>query len=61
MLRIAHEVRIFPLLTLDRQTSPYLKPLLKMLHDDGYVTDVITVPYEFQKGGNQMLTVVSNQ
>jgi hypothetical protein len=55
LLRVAPEVRIFPLLTLDCQVSPYLQPTIEQLERSGIVTEIQTVDYEFQKGGNQQL------
>jgi ubiquinone/menaquinone biosynthesis C-methylase UbiE len=59
LCRIAREVRIFPLLNLAVQPSPHLAPLRAALAEQGYHSDVVQVNYEFQRGGNQMLTVVS--
>lgn len=58
MLRCAGEARIFPLLTLDGEPSPHLEPMREALAGEGYAAHVEAVPYEFQKGGNQMLRVV---
>ncbi|MCK5830884.1 MAG: SAM-dependent methyltransferase [Methylococcales bacterium] len=57
MLRIAEEVRIFPLLTLNLEKTPYLEPLLHELKSQGYLATVEKVKYEIQKGGNEMLRV----
>ncbi|MEM7064844.1 MAG: SAM-dependent methyltransferase [Cyanobacteria bacterium P01_B01_bin.77] len=57
LLRIALEVRIFPLVKLDGQLSSYLKLILEDLSNKGYSAQVQSVAYEFQKGGNQMLTI----
>lgn len=57
LLRIASEVRIFPLLRLDCEPSPYLKLVLEDLSSKGYDVRVQSVDYEFQKGGNQMLKI----
>ena len=57
MLRIAREVRVFPLLTLALKPSPYLSPLLEDLTRNGYHHEIRTVPYELQRGGNQMLCI----
>ena len=57
LLRIAPEVRIFPLLTLDGQPSLYLELILEDLSNKGYRTQVQSVVYEFQKSGNQMLRI----
>jgi SAM-dependent methyltransferase len=57
LLNVAAEVRIFPLLTLSRERSPYLDPVIATLTQDGYRTEIVTVDYEFQKGANQMLRI----
>jgi ubiquinone/menaquinone biosynthesis C-methylase UbiE len=57
MCRVAHEARIFPMLNYNAQPSPYVEPLLMGLANAGYNTSVEKVPYEFQRGGNQMLRV----
>lgn len=54
LLRVAHEVRIFPLLGLDAQPSPHLEPLLKAF-GESFQVEIVPVDYEFQRGGNQML------
>jgi hypothetical protein len=57
LLRIASEIRIFPLLKLDGETSPYLELVMEDLSNKGYSTEIQAVAYEFQKGGNQMLKI----
>ena len=57
MLRVAEEVRIFPLLTLMLERSPYLQPLIAELKANGYTVNVERVSYELQKGGNEMLRI----
>jgi len=57
MCRVAREARIFPLLNYNAKPSPFVEPMLKVLADAGYNTSIETVPYEFQRGGNQMLRV----
>lgn len=57
MLRVSREVRVFPLLTLMSARSPHLDPVLSGLQAKGYVTEIVTVPYELQKGGNEMLVI----
>ncbi|WP_299413988.1 SAM-dependent methyltransferase [Acaryochloris sp. IP29b_bin.148] len=59
LLQISTEVRIFPLLTLMLEPSPYLPPVIQACQDGGYVTAIETVGYELQKGGNQMLVIRS--
>ena len=57
MARVAAEVRIFPLLMLGNTPSPHVAPLREELSRCGYIHDVRKVPYEFQKGGDEMLVV----
>jgi hypothetical protein len=58
LLRVSREVRIFPLLDLDCNVSIHVKPLSDALIGQGYDVSVATVPYEFQRGGNQMMRIV---
>ena len=58
MLRVAHEVRVFPLLDLDGQPSDHVEPVLHAMSERGFQVELRTVPYEFQKGGNRMMRVV---
>jgi hypothetical protein len=55
MSRAAGEVRIFPLLALGGARSRHIEPATERLEKDGFAVTVETVPYEFQRGGNQML------
>lgn len=58
MVRVATQVRIFPLLVnMTGETSPYLEPVVEALKQQGYSVQIKLVPYEFQKGGNQCLQV----
>lgn len=57
MLRVAREVRIFPLLALDGASSPYLKVVDEYFSTKRFGVDIMRVPYEFQRGGNEMLVV----
>ena len=57
MLRVANEVRIFPLLTLDGRKSSCLKTVIQSFKNQGFVAEIRRVPYEFQKSGNEMLLV----
>lgn len=61
MLRVAREVRIFPLVTLEGHLSPHLEGIMKRLKRAGYCTEVITTAYEFQKGGDKMLRIVRQE
>ena len=57
MLRVAREVRVFPLLTLEGDPSPYLKPVIAHLAHRSFSAEFRRVPYEFQRGGNEMLLI----
>jgi len=58
LCRVAKEARIFPLLpSFASEHSPHLSPVLAKLAAEGYDCEVCRVPYEFQKGGNEMLRV----
>lgn len=61
LLRVAKEVRIFPLLTLERELSPNVEPICDICAKEGFFADIRVVDYEFQRGGNQMLCVMRNQ
>jgi len=58
LLRVAREVRIFPLLTLGRRPSPHVGPIRTLVAGRGWRAEVCGVPYEFQRGGNEMLRIV---
>jgi len=57
MLRIASEVRIFPLVTLSGEVSPHLEPIMDYFNSRGYECKVVKTNYEFQKGGHEMLEI----
>jgi len=56
LCRVAREVRIFPLLTMDGRSSPYVERIVDDLNGSREIS-LETVPYEFQRGGNQMMRV----
>lgn len=56
---VAHEVRIFPLLTYDGEPSSYVEPIVRRLRSSGRTVHIESVSYEFQRGGNQMLRICS--
>lgn len=55
LCRVAREVRVYPLLSLDGALSPHLGPLMAALHELGIDTRLVSVDYEFQKGAGSML------
>jgi hypothetical protein len=58
MARIAAEVRVFPLVDLAARQSCHLEPVLAALAQNGLKAAIERVPYEIQRGGNQMLRVM---
>lgn len=57
LMRVAQEVRVFPLLTLKGARSLHLRPVLMALRKQpGLQLQINPVAYEFQKGGRFCLT-----
>lgn len=59
MLRICKEIRIFPILNLNSEKSEVLDSIIEHFKTD-YEINIISVDYEFQKNGNQMLQIKTN-
>jgi ubiquinone/menaquinone biosynthesis C-methylase UbiE len=59
MLRIAPEVRVFPLQDNNGKISKHLSAVQKWARTKAITSEIQTVGYEFQKGANEML-VLSN-
>jgi len=57
MLRLSCEVRVFPLLTLEGASSPHLPLINEHFSGHGISLEIKRVPYEFQRGGNEMLVI----
>lgn len=57
MCRVAAEVRIFPLLALGARPSPLVEPVVEESRRQGFRVSIEKVPYEFQRGGNQMMRI----
>jgi len=57
LCRIAHEVRIFPLLALGGQRSSHVDRSVAELRTAGRDVSLEDVPYEFRRGGNQMMRI----
>ena len=58
MYRVAAEVRIFPLLSLGGRRSPFVELCAQDLRKTGHAVSIETVPYEFQRCGNQMMRIL---
>ena len=57
MLRVADEVRIFPLLDLSTDKSRHVEEIIKIFKEKEVLVSIETVDYEFQKGGNQLMKI----
>ena len=55
MLRVATEVRVFPLLQLGGTPSPHVEGVVDVFRSRSADVTVEPVEYEFQRGGNRML------
>lgn len=58
LLRVtSKEVRIFPLINLKGEKSPYVAELLSDSNIADYYADIVKVNYEFRKDGDEMLRI----
>ena len=57
LCRVAREARVFPLLALGATRSPFVDGLAADFGRQGFRVSIDEVPYEFQRGGNQMLRI----
>ena len=57
LCRIANEVRVYPLVALNREVSPHLDDVIAELNKSNYSASMNNVNYQFQKGATQMLVV----
>lgn len=57
LLRVASEVRIFPIVSLDGNPSKHLDLVMTFLSDTGIDVSLQPVRYRFQKGATEMLVV----
>jgi hypothetical protein len=55
LLRVAAEIRVFPLLALGGTPSEHVEPCTAALREAGFAVTIDPVEYEFQRGGNAML------
>lgn len=61
LCRTAREVRVFPLVgQFAVGRCAYVPVIVGKLESEGYQCEVVRVPYEFQKGGNEMLRLSSD-
>ena len=57
LCRVAKEVRVYPLLSLDGLTSKHLEPVMAVLKGRGFGVSLQKVEYQFQKGATEMLVI----
>ncbi len=55
LCRVADEVRVFPLLALGGERSPFVAVVAADAQATGMVASIENVPYEFQRGAREML------
>jgi SAM-dependent methyltransferase len=55
--RVADEVRIFPLVALGGAMSPHVASTTAKMQNLKYAVTIERVPYEFQRGGNEMMRI----
>lgn len=59
MLRVAREVRVYPLTQMGGGLSPHVESVIAALVDDGYRVERVATTYEFQRGATEILRVAS--
>lgn len=59
LCRVASEVRVFPVVSLDGKTSKHLDSVMSALAADGFAVSLQPVRYRFQKGATEMLVAKS--
>lgn len=57
LCRVAHEVRIFPVVTLAGNRSTHLGAVQRAVQAAGLRSELVKVPYELQRGANHMLRI----
>lgn len=57
LARVAKEVRIYPLITLNGIASPHLQPVVAHLSAEGFKAELVDSQFQFQRGAEKMLVV----
>lgn len=57
LLRVGDQLRVFPLVGFDAERSAYVEPVVDRLRTDGHDVEIRSVPFEFQRGADEMLVV----
>lgn len=58
LLMVAGEVRVFPLVNLEAETSRHLEPVRAALAAHGHASELVRVDYEVQRGAREMLRIL---
>ncbi|MDK2973350.1 MAG: hypothetical protein PWP23_3105 [Candidatus Sumerlaeota bacterium] len=59
LLRVAREVRVFPLIDMEGAPSGHAGAVRDALTAEGFRVSIECVPYEFQRGANQMMRIAA--
>jgi hypothetical protein len=59
LCRVAHQVRIFPMLTYNAEPSPLVAPIAEHARKASRIVSLDKVSYEFQRGGNVMMKILN--
>ncbi len=57
LCRVAIEVRIYPLVALNGEISPHLEKIIAALDTTSFISKLVDIDYQFQKGATQMLVI----
>lgn len=57
LLRVAAEVRVFPLRDLQNREPTFLTTIEDALRQEGFLVERLRAPYEFQRGGDQLMRI----
>jgi hypothetical protein len=57
LCRVAHEVRIFPMVTYNAEPYPFINPIIEHLQEARRTVSIEKVSYQFQRGGNMMMRI----
>jgi hypothetical protein len=57
LLRVARELRIFPLVDLNAHPSPHVAAVVGAAENAGFACTIVEVDYEVQKGAHSMLRI----
>lgn len=61
MLRVAREIRIYPLLAMGGSPSPHVRTAIAALRLDGFRVERVPTTYEFQIGAAKIVVVLKHK